>query len=195
MLKKNDSKFIGLFISIGLIFTGCTSIQLVSNYDENVDTQTQELQKKMDTYFISMKNLQGAPTTFKENQKFYEGVLADINALESRAAIIYKNELTQQQVQLLKENFAYLVLLHKQCFDNQPVLTDAQKQIVKKEGVDLSMDCNTAYGAPVNLKNRGDKELKKIYIKPIQTSFSSHLGAIMKLELAKKRGDKEDKTS
>lgn len=195
MIKLHEKILIGLSLTFSIFLSGCSTIQLVSNYDEDVDKQTQALQKKMDTYFISMQNLQGVPTTYKENQKFYEEVLADINALDSRAAIIYKNELTQQQVQLLRENFAYLVLLHKQCFVNQPILTDVQKQIIKKEGVDLSMDCNPEYGAPIYLKDRGNKELKKVYIKPVQSSFSSHLGSIMKLELAKKRGEKENKTS
>lgn len=181
-------KFLMLLVICNILITGCTSVQLISNYDENIDKQAQALQKKLDTYFISMKNLQGKSTNYVENQKFYEEVLADINSLETRAAIIYKNEITQQQVVSLKDNFAYLVFLHKQCFD-QKRLNDDQRKKVRELGVDLSLDCKIEYGAPKELKNRGDKELKKVFINPVQRIFNSHLGAIMKLEFSKKRGN------
>ncbi|MFN4366490.1 MAG: hypothetical protein ACK4GA_02480 [Acinetobacter sp.] len=186
----NHQKLICLGLTFGMFLTACTSIQLISNYDESVDKQAQDLQKKLDTYFISLQNLQGEPITYKENQKFYEGVLADINALEARAGIIYKNSLTQEQVHLVKQNFAYLILLHKNCINNQPKLTKEQIAIIDKKGVDLSLDCNTEFGSPVQLSNRGNQSLNRYSIPIIQQNFRTQLAAIMKFELVKKRGEK-----
>ncbi len=193
MIELHKKILIGLGISFSIFLSGCSTIQLVSNYDEDVDKQTQALQKKMDIYFISMKNLQGKPTSYKENQKFYEEVLADINALNTRAAVIYKNELTQEQVSQLKMNFAELVLLHKQCFDDKNKLTPELKKTIKSQGADLSLDCQKIFGSPQDLKARGDIELQKDYIPSMQRSFESIFRAIMKFELAKKRGDSEEK--
>lgn len=192
MIEKNNSKFIGMFLSVSLFFTGCTTVQLVSNYDETVDKQSQELQKKLDSYFISLQNLRGEPLTYKENLKFYEGVLTDLNALELRSSIIYKNKITQQEVVLLKDSIALLVLMHKNCIDGNNKLTDEQLKLVHENGIDLSLDCQKRFGAKNDLMNRAEEKINPYTIFPIQSGVNQHLGAIMKLELEKKRGEKDN---
>jgi hypothetical protein len=88
---------------------------------------------------------------------------------------------------LAKENLAYLVLLHKKCVTGP--LSAEQKENVKKNGIDLSMDCKVANGATADLKERGDAEINKSVVAPTQSLFNQHLGAVMALELAKKRGE------
>ena len=173
----------------GLLFlvSACSSIQLVSNYDETIDSQAQQLQKKLDEYFISLQSASADELKYKNQQQFYEGVLADLNAMQVRAGGIYKNNLTLEQIELARENLAWLVLLHKGCISGS--LTDTQKKNVKQNGIDLSMDCKTDNGASSDIAGRGDNALSLFLVAPIQNLFNQHFGAIMALELAKKRGE------
>lgn len=170
-----------------LTISACTSIQLVSNYDEVIDTQAQQLQKKLDSYFISLQGAGGEILQYKTQQSFYQGVLADLNAMEVRAGGIYKNELTLEQINLAQENLAYLVLLHKKCISGP--LNDDQKKKVKDNGVDLSLGCKVDNGATTDVADRADSAINHFIVAPVQALFNQHLGAIMALELAKKRGD------
>ena len=173
----------------GLLFlvSACSSIQLVSNYDETIDSQAQQLQKKLDEYFISLQSASADELKYKNQQQFYEGVLADLNAMQVRAGGIYKNNLTLEQIELARENLAWLVLLHKGCISGS--LTDTQKKNVKQNGIDLSMDCKIDNGASSDIAGRGDNALSLFLVAPIQNLFNQHFGAIMALELAKKRGE------
>lgn len=172
-----------------VMVSACMPVQLVSNYDEVIDTQAQQLQKKLDSYFISLQTAGGDELKYKSQQQFYEEVLADLNAIRVRAGGVYKNRLTIEQIDLARENFAYLVLLHKQCMTAP--LTDDQKKKIKDIGVDLSTDCKVASGASIDASDRGESRINYFVIAPIQSLFNQHLGAIMALELAKKRGESQ----
>ncbi|WP_343596903.1 hypothetical protein [Pseudomonas sp.] len=172
------------------VISACTSIQLVSKYDEVIDKQTQELQKKFDKQLTFLRFSSEDALKYESNQKFYTDTLSDLNAISVRASAIYKNKLTIQQVELAKQNLAWLVLLNKRCVDRE--LTPEQKEKVKNNGVDLSMDCKTESGATKNEPNRGAQKLKRSLLEPVQNMFNQNFGAIMALELAKKRGDGND---
>lgn len=186
-LRRLNVPLWAVCVGILLAISGCKSIQLVSNYDETIDSQAQQLQKKLDTYFITMQSASAEDREYKNQQTFYQGVLSDFDAMEVRASGIYKNQLTIEQIELAKENLAYLVLLHKQCIDKP--LSEEQKKNIRKNGIDLSMDCNVSNGASADLADRGDKALNRFVVAPVQSLFNQHLGAIMALELAKKRGE------
>jgi hypothetical protein len=190
MLYKKNLMLLGTLLLAATI-SACAPIQLVSNYDETIDSQAQQLQKKLDAYFISLQSAGTEGLKYKSQQKFYEGVLADLDSMDVRASGIYKNKLTIEQINLAKENFAYLVLLHKQCISSP--LKEEQIKKVREKGVDLSMDCNIDYGATSNEKGKGDATIKLVFVPPIQALFNQHLGAIMALELAKKRGENQSK--
>lgn len=181
----------GPLVLLVLTISACTSIQLVSNYDETIDSQAQQLQKKLDTYFISLQSAGSEDLKYKSQQKFYEGALADLDAMDVRASGIYENKLTIEQIDLAKKSLAYLVLLHKQCITG--MLTEDQKKKVKDKGVDLSLDCHVDYGATSDATGRGDISINRVLAAPIQALFNQHLGAIMALELAKKRGGIQSK--
>jgi len=177
-----SSALLGMTLVIG----ACT-IQLVSNYDETIDKETLQLQKKLDGYFTSLHNAGPEELKYKSQQKFYESVLVDLNAIGVRAGGIYKNKLTIGQIDLAKENLAYLVLLHKNCITTP--LSGEQKEKVKRNGIDLSMDCKVENGATVDAANRGEQAINRFVVTPVQSLFNQHLGAVMALELAKKRGE------
>lgn len=190
MLNRRGHLLTALLAST-LTINACTSIQLVSNYDEAIDGQAQQVQKKLDIYFISLQSAGTEDLKYKSQQKFYEGVLADLNAMSVRASGIYKNKRTIEQIDLAKENLAYLTLLHKQCVKEK--LTDDQKKKVKDNGVDLSMDCKIENGANDNITDRREASINRFVLAPVQALFNQHIGAIMALELAKKRGEDQSK--
>jgi hypothetical protein len=138
------------FLVIGLLFNlqvGCT-VKLISTYDEKTDIAVSDLQKRMETFFLSLESLEGLPECAYENHtEFYKDVKVSVSAIDVRVRAIPDNEITIQQIELLKENIQLLEQLHK-------------------------MSC-----------------LSKAQIDPLRMSFNSGFTAILKLELAKKRGD------
>ncbi|GAK25862.1 hypothetical protein SLIQ_04245 [Serratia liquefaciens FK01] len=165
---------------------GCTSIQLVSNYDETTDKTATDLYKSFDDFFLS-KQVQGDDgLKYSDNVGFYKEKLVDIDMLETRVKAIYNNSKTIEQVEAMKVNFAYLVLLNKKCVTSP--LTEQQKNLVKENGVDLSSSCQKNFGASIDADNRGDVKLNKYTVSPIKSIFNQTLGSIMAFELAKKRG-------
>jgi len=173
--------------AIVLLVAGCTSVQLVSRYDEATDQAANALQRKLDAYFVALQNTPAEQRKFRNQQKFYEGVVVDLDSLDVRAAGIYKNAPTREQLRLVRDNLAYVVLLHKGCIAGP--LSDGQKQAVKDNGVDLSLDCRKDSGATSDLPDRGEQALNPALVGTTRDLFNQQLGAVIALELAKKRGE------
>lgn len=173
-------------ILVSLFLNGCSTLQLVSNYDEATDVAAQQIQKKIDKQITSMRSSSDEKLKFKDYQKFYEEISVDLTALEVRANGLYKNRLTLNQIAYIKTNLGYMVLLHKGCI-NSP-LSDNQIKLVLSNGTDLTPDCHVVYGAQSDTPNRGDIIINRTLLPIIQTQFNQSLGAVMALELAKKRG-------
>jgi hypothetical protein len=134
----------GLYLIIG---TGCT-VKLISTYDEKTDIAVTDLQKRMETLFLSLESLEGLPEcAYEYHAAVYRDIKVSVSAIEVRAKAIPENDITIQQIELLKENIDLLEQLHK-------------------------MSC-----------------LTKDQIEPLRINFNSGFTAILKLELAKKRGD------
>ena len=126
---------------------GCT-IQLVSNYDERTDQAVTALQKKIETFFVTVDSQVGLPEcTYERHVSFYQDVKVDISAIQMRVNAIPQNEITSEQVGLLESSLDNLESLHK-------------------------LGC-----------------LSGNQVENLQSSFNSLLTAILKLELAKKRGE------
>ncbi len=187
LFKLNKIVLLSPILVILIFMSGCSSIQLVSKYDETIDKQAQQLQKKLDGYFISIQSATNEELKYKNQQKFYEEALSELNSMEVRSGGIYKNQQTVDQLKLAKTNLAYVVLLHKQCVTKE--LSDQQKENVEKNGIDLSLDCKVDNGATSDMPNRGEISLNRHIVGPVQSLFNQHFGAIMALELAKKRGE------
>lgn len=188
-ITKYTSRGAAVLVALYLI-GACTSIQLVSKYDEDIDKQTQELQKKVDKHLTSLRFSSDDSLKYESNKIFYTDTLSGLNAISVRASAIYKNKLTLQQIELAKQNLAWLVLLNKRCIVGE--LSTEQKDKVKNNGIDLSLDCKIENGATKNESDRGAQKLKRAFIEPVRNMFNQNFGAIMALELAKKRGDGND---
>jgi hypothetical protein len=139
-----------LLIIVGLYFitvTGCT-VKLISSYDEKTDIAVTNLHKMVETFFLTLESQAGLPEcTYENHTAFYKEAKVSVSAIEVRARAIPDNDITVEQIVLLKENIEMLEQLHK-----SGCLTIEQ-------------------------------------IEPLRINFNSGFTAILKLELAKRRGD------
>ncbi|MGD8261986.1 MAG: hypothetical protein PVG70_01555 [Desulfobacterales bacterium] len=130
-----------------LVASGC-SVKLISSYDEKTDNAVTELQKKFETFFVTVESQEGSPECKYENhQSFYQESKVEISAIEVRARAVPKNEITVEQIELLKDSLDKLEKLHK-------------------------ISC-----------------LSPEQISLLRSNFNTSFTAILKLELAKKRGE------
>jgi hypothetical protein len=152
MFQISKLSWLSRLVSIIIVFyifvvTGCT-VKLISSYDEKTDEAVTDLHKKVETFFLSIESQEGLPEcTYENHTAFYQEVKVSVSAIELRARAIPDNDITIEQVVLLKENIELLEQLHK-------------------------LGC-----------------LSKEQVKPLRINFNSGFTAILKLELAKKRGD------
>ncbi|WP_371365469.1 hypothetical protein ACA097_19895 [Pseudomonas sp. QL9] len=187
-MERTESTYRGILLFAALLsLAACTSVKLISDYDEVIDSQALQLQKKIDSKLTSLRFAADYQLKYQANQDFYRDALTDLNAMSVRASAIYQNQPTLKQIELAKTNLAYLVLLNKGCVEAP--LSSAQIAKVEANGIDLSMDCHVENGATSNANAKGEHQLNRFVIPPVQALFNQHLGAIMALELAKKRGD------
>jgi hypothetical protein len=188
-VKMNELKrwkpviFLLLFsgiLAIGMV--GCT-VKFVSDYDEVIDKGTAALHKKVDGFLVKMQSESDPEKRkYKRFHEFYNEVLVDLNALKVRAGAIDKNQITIDQLTLVEQNIGLLVLLHKGTA-NTAKLTEKQIYEIHNDGV------NT--GA-TSLED--DHPLSKALVPVVRNLFNTQFGAIMKFELAKKRGEEPKST-
>ncbi len=132
-----------------MVLSGC-SIKLISSYDETTDKTVTALQKKVESFFVTLESQEGSPDCeYKNHRQFYDEAKVEISAIEIRARAIPKNEITIKQIELLKDSLNNLESLHK-------------------------ISC-----------------LAKSQIEPLRIAFNATFVAILKLELAKKRGESQ----
>lgn len=144
--RLNLLQAVVLFFITLAVMSGC-SVKLISSYDENTDKAVTKLQRDLETFFVTVESQAGAPECkYDTHRKFYQDSVIAISAIEVRAKALEKNEITVEQVGLLKDSLDKLEQLHK-------------------------MGCFTK-GQVTNLRD----------------SFNASITAILKLELAKKRG-------
>jgi hypothetical protein len=190
--RRLAANAIKIFGSAGLacLVAGCMTVQLVANYDEAIDAGATKLQHKMSEFFVGLQSAEPEGRTFRANQAFYMSAAADLDALQVRAAAIRKNEITAEQLQLVENNLALQALMHKKCLAS-PTITREQQEAIRENGVDASLSCRTAFGASSDLPNRGDQQINAASLSNLKGQFESSLGAVVALEVAKKRGAKE----
>jgi len=137
-----------------LLLSGCTSIKLISDYDETTDKAVTALQRKMSTFLVDVESKLGTPNAEHKNYvETYKELRVDISAIELRVNALPNNRITQEQIKTLKDNIGLLETLHKTGF-------------------------------------AGDLNSQKSVLATVQKDFDTALSAILKLELAKRRGEK-----
>jgi hypothetical protein len=94
-----------------LCFSGCA---LISSYDEKTDDGVTALQQKVETFFVTLESQEGSPECKYENHRsFHQEAKVAISAIEVRARAIPQNDITVEQVELLKDSLNKLEQLHK----------------------------------------------------------------------------------
>lgn len=147
--KKNSLSIVIPFILVAgfLIQSGCT-VKLISSYDETMDNAVTDLHKRVELFFLILESKEGLPECdYEYHKEFYTNAKVSISTIDIRARAIPDNEITIEQIGLLKENVELLEQLHKR------------------------------------------RCLSKGQIEALRISFNSSFTSILKLELAKKRGD------
>ena len=110
-----SSMLFRVFLSFLVLFalSGC-SIKLISSYDEKTDNAVTQLQRGVETFFVTIDGQVGLPECAYDNhKKFYQDSKVTISAIEVRARAIPKNTITIEQIGLLKDSLNKLEELHK----------------------------------------------------------------------------------
>ena len=113
-----------LFVVLIAAIQGCSSIKLISDYDETTDKLTTEIQQKVSEVFVKIERNLG--TTKAEYSSFtdqYDDIRVLVNTLEVRANSIEKNKIVQDQVKEIISMLDNLEKLHKLKFNDVRELT------------------------------------------------------------------------
>ncbi len=140
-----------LCLVLVLLLSGCVSVRLISDYDEQIDASITAFQKEMETFLTSLERNAGKDKAkYENNIVFYDEAKVDLSAVRVRAAAIPKNDITIKMVDKLLDSLLTLEKLHSE--------------------------------GPL-----GMIPIQEIY--PLRSAFNTSCTAILKLELAKKRGE------
>jgi hypothetical protein len=97
-----------------LVFQSCTSVKLISDYDEITDNTVTQLQRNTSNYFVVLERTIGTVESDYENFiSFFDNAKVDLNTLEIRTAAFEKNKIVQNQIQELEKMIDNLENLHK----------------------------------------------------------------------------------
>lgn len=100
-----------------LFISSCSSIRLVSEYDEITDKAATALQQNISTFFIKVQDEAGTEAAKYENYKlFYQQTKVELNTLQIRADAVEKNQIVQDEVTILNQMVLDLEKLHKKGF-------------------------------------------------------------------------------
>lgn len=132
-----------------VIVTSCTSIRLISEYDEITDKTVTALQEKVAAFFVKISDQVGSnQANYANHIQFYEDAKVDLNILKTRADAIDKNKIVQEQIAELTKMVNNLETLHKIGFSNREQLMILQQPF------------NSAFTAIIKLQlglKRGEK--------------------------------------
>ncbi len=91
LLQKKIPVLLGLLI---MLVAGCSSVRLISEYDEITDKAATALQEKVSRFIIQLESEIGTEEAKYVNHKqFYQEAKVDLNTLKIRADAIDKNKI------------------------------------------------------------------------------------------------------
>lgn len=97
-----------------LALTSCSTIELVSQYDEVTDKAISALQKKTESHFESLVREQSKPKCEHTNYlAFYSEARVDLSGLVVRAAAIPNNMNSEERLNLMANSIDAFEKLHK----------------------------------------------------------------------------------
>lgn len=134
---------------VSLMLAAACTVTLVSAYDEHIDQAATTLQREMDAFLTSMERAGDEPAgSFEANIGFYDQYMVDLRAVEVRAAAHEDNDITLQQIGLMRQNVEELRTLHQEQDGISPAAAATFRELF-----------NTAWRAVIQweiAKKRGD---------------------------------------
>jgi len=130
-----------LFLVLIAALQGCSSIRLISDYDETTDKLTTEIQQKVSEVYVKIeRNIGTSKADYSNFIDLYDEIRVLANTLEVRANSIDKNKIVQEQVKEIISMLDNLEKLHKLKFN------DVRELTVSKDGF------NKAFSAIIKLQ-------------------------------------------
>lgn len=154
-------------LALYLLLSSCTSVRLISDYDEPTDKALTALQQSTDDFITKL--IEKAPSddnAFEKHKQFYEDADQQLRRLQFRIASIPKNERTVELVKLVRAS----ILGDGKCSEDGTSLRD--------------LHC-----LPANA-TRGPA---KTALEASRRNVDQTIGAALALELAKKQGLEQNK--
>lgn len=97
---------------LALTMSGCTTVKLVSDYDEKIDTGVTQLHKDTSAYMAKIKTVDGANVEAYDKAKFYPETKLAVASLRLRADATQRNNLTVQILDKLQVAFDQFEVIH-----------------------------------------------------------------------------------
>lgn len=117
----------GTLVMLILSLFSCTSIRLISAYDEITDKAVTVFQEKVSRFFVKLdRNIGTDKAAYPQNQSFYDDARVDLNTLQIRTNAIDNNKLVQDQVTSLTQMINDLEKLHRLGFSSREELVPIQ---------------------------------------------------------------------
>jgi len=115
-VRKASNKLLSqiMVVAFALTLTGCTSIQLISNYDPEIDRGASQIQRSVTSFLLTMKDKAGTDAAaYENNQDFYVGIKTEMRAVRLRASSQPKNGITVRALDTVRDNLTTLEERHK----------------------------------------------------------------------------------
>lgn len=98
-----------------LMLSGCQPLQLVSDYDEFTDQTVAQLQRRVETLLTTLERVQEMPAcSYSQHEDAYLAMAVDLNLLIARNKTRPRNDLTNQQLVLLKDSLEAMEQMHRE---------------------------------------------------------------------------------
>lgn len=110
--------FIAAFVlSLTLGLASCT-VRMIADYDEFTVDRTVQLQEQCESLCVALEEADATPDEsdglYAAHAEAYDAIEVSLRMLESRVAIVEKNEITQDQVGLLRASFEAIRKTHQE---------------------------------------------------------------------------------
>lgn len=136
-----------LVIAIPLFLVSCRPLRFTQDFDDTTERRLLQIQEKCSRFFIRMERQAGTPdASIVKYADFYEDVRVDIDLLRARNLALERTEVTQEQLDLLRQEIDQLEELHSYGFQDKKELKPL------REGLEGTLVALQKY--QLTLKNR-----------------------------------------
>jgi len=103
---KEARRILIILLLLMMSTTGCGSIRLIASYDQKIDDGVTDLQKATAEFLTGIERQGGStPADYKDHTKFYDDCKVSLSGLIVRAGALTGNNLTLQQLEILRQQF------------------------------------------------------------------------------------------